>query len=172
MARTSQIRQQQREQGQEQSAESTADTSGPSTDISPSRLEYPGLGLPLRFNNEDGRFFYPHGAHANCRNSTSDLVAVREVAMMNIMEKLTDKVDWHKKVFDDEIVAKWRQEALAVPNNVYWRMATGAKIQQWPDDNNGAIDFPENYQRWLPELEGIMNTTSFDSVCWLHAVCF
>ena len=32
---------------------------------------------------------------------------------MAIMDKITDKPDWDKKVFDDTIVQKWRQEALA-----------------------------------------------------------
>ena len=33
--------------------------------------------------------------------------------MMAIMDKITDKPDWDKKVFDDAIVQKWRLEALA-----------------------------------------------------------
>lgn len=32
--------------------------------------------------------------------------------MMAIMNKITDKPDWDKKVFDESIVRKWRQEAL------------------------------------------------------------
>jgi hypothetical protein len=34
--------------------------------------------------------------------------------MMELMNRLTDKPDWDKKVFDDDIVSKWRQEALTV----------------------------------------------------------
>lgn len=42
---------------------------------------------------------------------------VREVFMMVLMDRLSDKVDWHKKVFDEEIVAKWRKEALEQPED-------------------------------------------------------
>lgn len=34
--------------------------------------------------------------------------------MMEIMNRITDKPDWHKKVFDDTIAGKWKQEALAM----------------------------------------------------------
>lgn len=37
--------------------------------------------------------------------------------MMAVMDLLTDKPDWHIKVFDDEIAEKWRQEALAWPDD-------------------------------------------------------
>ncbi|KAF8330212.1 hypothetical protein F5887DRAFT_97981 [Amanita rubescens] len=33
--------------------------------------------------------------------------------MMRLMNQLTDKPNWHKKVFDDDIANKWKQEALA-----------------------------------------------------------
>lgn len=36
--------------------------------------------------------------------------------MMDIREKLPDKPDRHKKIVDDEIAAKWRQEALEIPD--------------------------------------------------------
>lgn len=39
-------------------------------------------------------------------------LTMREVAMLRIMDALTDKPDWHRKVNDAHIVAKWRNEAL------------------------------------------------------------
>lgn len=70
------------------------------------------------------------GAHGNCRGGDTQLLPVHEVAMLGIMDKLTDKPDWHKKVFDETIVAKWRQEALAIPDKVFWdQVVTGA----WPE---------------------------------------
>ena len=32
--------------------------------------------------------------------------------MIDLMNKITDKQDWHRKVFDESIAQKWRQEAL------------------------------------------------------------
>jgi hypothetical protein len=43
------------------------------------------------------------------------MLLIREVAMMIVMNQLTEKPDWHIKVFDDTIVEKWIQEALALP---------------------------------------------------------
>ncbi|EHK15597.1 uncharacterized protein TRIVIDRAFT_37955 [Trichoderma virens Gv29-8] len=88
---------------------------------------YPGLGLPLRQYPRDGKRFYPLGLHAECVDSNSALLPVREVAMMNIMERLTDKENWHKMIFDDEIVKQWREEALKHPNKLYWKQATDNK---------------------------------------------
>lgn len=111
---------------------------------------YPGLGLPLRHYPRQDKF-YPLGLHTDCDNSHSSLLPVREVAMMNIMEQLTDKENWHKLIFNDEIVNQWRKEALEQPNRVYWKQAT---------DNKGA-DAVDNVQR----PPGIMDIATFDYVC-------
>ncbi|KAL7906919.1 hypothetical protein GGI35DRAFT_457226 [Trichoderma velutinum] len=95
---------------------------------------YPGLGLPLRQYPRDGKRFYPLGLHANCSDSHSALLPVREVAMMNIMERLTDKENWYKMIFDDEIVKQWREEALEHPNILYWKQATDNKGANAIDD--------------------------------------
>ncbi len=36
--------------------------------------------------------------------------------MMELMNRLSDKPGWNKKVFDDEITTKWRSEALSTPD--------------------------------------------------------
>ncbi|KAK7741270.1 hypothetical protein SLS63_000823 [Diaporthe eres] len=36
--------------------------------------------------------------------------------MMGIMDMLTDKEDWHKKVFIESVTEKWREEAMAIPD--------------------------------------------------------
>lgn len=90
-----------------------------------SAKDYPGLGLPLRDYPQRHGHFYPMGAHGNCHGSDSELLPVREVAMMNIMDRLTDKDNWHLKVFDPEIVEKWRKEASEIPDDELWRQAAG-----------------------------------------------
>lgn len=90
------------------------------------RLE---LGLDEDFDNTgDGQlkvpgFCYYHKFQLETldrfRHGANDFkqaprLTAREVAMLGVMNALTDKPDWHKKVFDDEIVAKWKQEASAV----------------------------------------------------------
>lgn len=80
------------------------------------QLKVPGFGYDYRFEldsmfpkNQDR---FRHGA--NDFKQWPRLTA-REVAMMGVMNALTDKKDWHEKVFDDEIVARWKEEAHAVP---------------------------------------------------------
>lgn len=87
----------------------------PSTSTAMSH-EYPGVNVDLRHYPED-KPKYPIGAHGNCSGATSELLPVREVFMMVLMDRLSDKVDWHKKVFDEEIVAKWRKEAQEQPED-------------------------------------------------------
>lgn len=80
--------------------------------------KYPGINLPLRRveQNYDGEGagveFYRCGSFEGAGGSISELIQVREVAMLLLMDRLTDEPDWNKKVFDDNMVAKWRHEAL------------------------------------------------------------
>lgn len=74
------------------------------------QLKVPGFCYYYQFELEtDERF--RHGASDF---SQAPRLTAREVAMLGVMNALTDKPDWHKKVFDDEIVANWKQEACAI----------------------------------------------------------
>jgi hypothetical protein len=126
--------------------------------------DYPGLGLPLRQVSEDLYGHYPIGAHGSCYGSASGLLPIRELAMMSIMDRLTDKDDWQKKVFDDEIVSKWREEALAIPDEQFMHLATRDKSQQW--DENGKLSVYDDYRfGQVRPLKGIMTTNAFNYVC-------
>jgi len=136
------------------------------------RHEYPGLGLPLRHDERSGET-YPMGAHGSCYGGKSDMVSVRELAMMMIMDQLTDKPDWHRKVFDEEvgqlitlsslstkfwtdfvrkqIVSKWRAEALAIPD-VHFVKVAGEGRSQWAHNDENS------------KLEHIMDEDTFKSV--------
>ncbi|KAL5353163.1 hypothetical protein ACLOAV_001196 [Pseudogymnoascus australis] len=89
---------------------------------------YPGVNLDLRHYPRRDTALYPLGAHANCRGADSKLLPVREVFMMVLMDRLSDKVDWHKKVFDEEIVAKWRKEALEQPEDKLFSQVVESKV--------------------------------------------
>ncbi|KFA67952.1 hypothetical protein S40285_10112 [Stachybotrys chlorohalonatus IBT 40285] len=77
--------------------------------------QYPGINLDLRYSNSRWRPRRSEGPHGYYLWAVEDdrLLPIREVFMMALMDKLTDKPDWHKKVFDEAIVAKWRAEAHA-----------------------------------------------------------
>jgi hypothetical protein len=92
-------------------------------DVPPKLPEYPGWNLDLRWHDqmEDRSVTYPMGIHYNSRGAQSEMLLVREIAMMMVMDRLTDKPNWHIKVFDDEITEKWKTEALAWPNEDLWK---------------------------------------------------
>ena len=123
--------------------------------------QYPGLGLPLRHFHQDGKM-YPMGIHGNFFNADSNILPVREVAMMIIMDRLTDKPDWHRKVFDDEIVARWCKEALEYPDDSLWKQATGGKgRRRLATQNQYDFDWATSH---INPLEGIMTNAAFDYV--------
>ena len=70
------------------------------------RIELPGFGLPVNIR-PDERF--PNAVI----DWSGTILTVRELNMMAIIDKITDKLDWDSKVFDDTIVQTWRREALA-----------------------------------------------------------
>lgn len=130
--------------------------------------DYPGLGLPLRHHPQRDYGMYPIGAHANCSESDSMMIMVRELAMMSIMERLTDKPDWHTKVFDDTIVANWREEAMKIPDEEFWKLAIEAKRQFWDDE--GRLDLhdelgPSNLgPSHVRPLKGLVTANTFNCV--------
>ncbi|KAK7709768.1 hypothetical protein SLS64_006009 [Diaporthe eres] len=75
------------------------------------QIKVPGFSYYYQFELE-ARERFRHGANDF---QQSPRLTAREVAMLGVMNALTDKPDWHKKVFDEEIVAKWKQEACALP---------------------------------------------------------
>ncbi|KAJ9639436.1 hypothetical protein H2199_006469 [Coniosporium tulheliwenetii] len=81
---------------------------------SDSWIKLPGFGLPLTDMPVEWR---PDSAdRMRFPNALMDWVAkgvtVRERIMLEFINLITDKPDWDRKVFDEDIVRNWRQEAL------------------------------------------------------------
>lgn len=112
---------------------------------------YPGLGLPLRCANDE-------------TYDPSDTLPVRELAMMHIMDRLTDKKEWNKKVFDEEIVEKWRAEAKAIPDAEFWNAAVSDKWDFYPFNEEVEEEGEEVVVRFRCLLEGVVNDNTFDCV--------
>jgi hypothetical protein len=70
-------------------------------------LRVPGFGgVPLDYQLPvDARF-----AHGVREWRQGPMVTAQESAMVAVMDRLTDKSAWYVDVFDDAIVAQWRQE--------------------------------------------------------------
>jgi len=124
--------------------------------------QYPGVDLPLRHfpqkYRSEGTTFFRMGAHAACVESESAMLQLREVAMLILMDRLSDKPGWHEKVFDDEIVAKWRREALAQSEEALYATIIADK-----DRAHNELQMPLRYK--------IVSGKCFDCVCFSMYCC-
>ncbi|TFK31619.1 hypothetical protein BDQ12DRAFT_693870 [Crucibulum laeve] len=100
----------------------------------------PGFGLPVNyaplFNDQYGNSrlsLFPNVLIASDilrggRNALP-LTTLREFTMLRLMNQLTDKPEWDKKVFNEAIIEKWKAEALSTeslditPAMVNWCIA-------------------------------------------------
>lgn len=113
--------------------------------------KYPGLGDYYIFLPDIEGPYYPTGVDYLSPCVKTDILPIREVAMMSIMEEITNKSGWEDKVFDQSIVRKWRKEAL---NQDYQQLYN--KITQWRQDV-GAL-------HGLRKPKHIMSEKAFDYV--------
>jgi len=75
---------------------------------SPSAKQFPGFGLPVTHKGARGSDKFPLAIDGRW---SSDGVTLREKRMLDFIGKITDKSGWEAKVFDAEIVSRWRAEA-------------------------------------------------------------
>ncbi|KAB2580842.1 hypothetical protein BFW01_g6895 [Lasiodiplodia theobromae] len=85
----------------------------PSRPRTSQRLQRPAFGLPLNWRPErsygpNQKFYFP--------NAVAEWSAIeatlRETSMLAVMNLLTDKDEWRRKVFDESIVEHWRKDAV------------------------------------------------------------
>ncbi|KAE8155363.1 hypothetical protein BDV25DRAFT_126032 [Aspergillus avenaceus] len=78
----------------------------------PEQIKLPGFNQPLnvyRPNPVEGeQWQFPHALDSDCYNEG---ISVRERRMLDFINQITDKLDWDRKVEDENIVRKWRTEA-------------------------------------------------------------
>jgi hypothetical protein len=85
------------------------------------RVSLPGFGPPVNYmverdqtpdySSEDVRWTINRCPNA-LQEWAPEPLTVRERTMMQLINALTDKPDWRRKVFDETILAKWRAEAV------------------------------------------------------------
>lgn len=79
------------------------------------KKQFPGLGLPIEHRGE-GLTTFPLAIGEV--PWTSKGVTVRERRMLQFINQITDKPDWEVKVFDEDIVSRWRAEADIRPEEL------------------------------------------------------
>jgi hypothetical protein len=71
-------------------------------------LHVPGLhGLPINV-------LLPHDQFATGVNSwRAPLLTAKELAILRLINVITDRPGWHRAIFDQHVTAQWREEAIA-----------------------------------------------------------
>ena len=72
-------------------------------------LQLPGFGLPHDDWGEDPEE-YAQSISA-VMNWAHDVTTIRERCMLFFIDSISDKPDWTRKVYDENVVSRWRQEA-------------------------------------------------------------
>lgn len=78
-------------------------------------LRVPGHGLPVDFEIFEGTGIdtiiggFSHGFSQWIQHRRN---TIKELTMIRIMDALTDKPHWHQKVFDEQIMTKWKLEGM------------------------------------------------------------
>ncbi|KAH8891423.1 hypothetical protein GQ53DRAFT_746540 [Thozetella sp. PMI_491] len=131
-----------------------------------SEPSYPGLGLPLTYcPDPSSEPYHPMGVSPYVDGATSVMLQVREVSMMVIMETLTDKPQWHTKIFDDAIVAKWRDEALSIPDVALWDKIVNLSVNAYRYTDETDADYAEWKEDHSPDpIRGIMCEEAFEYI--------
>ncbi len=77
--------------------------------------QFPGLGLPI---DHEGKGLTAFPLAIGDEPWTSQGVTLREQRMLDFIGQVTDKPDWEVKVFDEDIVSRWRAEADVRPEEL------------------------------------------------------
>ncbi|KAJ5670593.1 uncharacterized protein N7477_005956 [Penicillium maclennaniae] len=106
------------------------------------RFDLPGFTLPLdcvrHESNNDGIFdrdwLFPNALEEE-GDADGFLYTFREILMMRVMNTITDKPDWERKVFNEDITNKWRKEVSESGQGVSKAMMDWiVKELQWKTD--------------------------------------
>ena len=131
-------------------------------------INYPGLGENLDSAN---KIYCPIGSHPNEYFGHSNMLPVREVTMMQIMDSLTDKPGWERKVFDDEIVEKWRKEILTSEELGAWSdRAFTSKVTAHRHMTRRPGDAEEVHDITKVEPRHLLSRNAFDYVSSTYAL--
>ncbi|KAK5997477.1 hypothetical protein PT974_02838 [Cladobotryum mycophilum] len=104
-------------------------------------IKRPGFGLPLsHMPKQDARFPVIVGSHDSWEVSPWRAITllIRESCMLKVVEDITNKPEWWLKVYDPEIIKKWKNEFLTM---------------RWEDYRNWADFTPAMADGCIKELQ-------------------
>lgn len=138
----------------------------------PPQHQYPGINVGLKYAARQ-QYGDPESSYEVCGGYDDRLLPVREIFMMTLMDRLTDKPDWHKKVMDEAIVAKWRKEALEQSEReLFDEITTRARkpVVNGQIENSPPYEFDREWDRTrfpdipFPQRHRIVSEAAFDFV--------
>ena len=89
-----------------------------SSATSQQRVKLPGFGLPMDHLPPK---HYPFLLGDLGHDWMGITLHIREACMLKVIEELTNKPEWWRKVMDDEIADRWKQEMLVMDWAAYRR---------------------------------------------------
>ncbi|KAJ5305959.1 hypothetical protein PENANT_c015G11207 [Penicillium antarcticum] len=104
-----------------------------SSKLEDSRLKLPGFGLPLDYAPSEKNIYGVH-SRSLFPSALDDrdieagyvdlpILTLREIAMLGVLEDLTDIDEWWKKVFDPAIQEQWKKDAMSCGRDITLCMA-------------------------------------------------
>ncbi|KFZ18677.1 hypothetical protein V502_04004 [Pseudogymnoascus sp. VKM F-4520 (FW-2644)] len=102
-------------------------------------FDLPGFSLPLNYtpNDRTSHYLFPNALdYSDVEGGyMSRLNTHRDLLMMQVINSITEKPEWDRKVFDDKITSKWRKEIAdsgkdITPKMIDWII----KELQWKAD--------------------------------------
>ncbi|KAF5681277.1 hypothetical protein FHETE_66 [Fusarium heterosporum] len=92
--------------------------------LSYTAIRKPGFGLPLGYMPDEADRFPLLFLNDDCGDGwEAPALLIRECCMLKFMDELTDKPRWWLKINDEEIVARWKKEVLAMDWKSYLKHA-------------------------------------------------
>ncbi|KAE8372201.1 hypothetical protein BDV26DRAFT_298060 [Aspergillus bertholletiae] len=103
-------------------------------------VELPGWQLPLDYHYKNTTGFFPHVLEHEDIGDAGRLCTYREIFIMRVVNAITDKRHWERKIFHETITAKWREKIAAsgkdiTPSMIDWIMDE----VKWKVENYSAI---------------------------------
>ena len=92
-------------------------------------LKVPGFGLPIDFELDEKERFQ-HGTDKDLAERRT----IHEIAMIGFMDAVTDKPHWNEEVFKNDIVAKWKDDAMVQHKGLMSELAFDWCIEELKDN--------------------------------------
>jgi hypothetical protein len=122
----------------------------------------PGIHLPIKQESE----LPTEGRRGTWRGYALPLT-VRERIMIAVMAALKDKPHWERKVFDELIVDKWRQEALTATDSI--QAQDGTSVEQ--PQQSEVRDATSHYNAPAKQRMVTERLFQYVSLCSMHILC-